>query len=56
MVWAPRLDLHTTVIVRRAHMTFIFEFSIKTHRLEVAPKPWDSTMEIGNIPADERGV
>jgi len=42
--------------VRRVHSTFISEFSVGTHKLEVALKPWDSTTEIGKIPAGETGV
>jgi hypothetical protein len=38
------------------HSTFISEFSVDTHKLEVAPKLWDGTTEIGNIPAGEIGV
>jgi hypothetical protein len=55
MVQTPNLDLHTGA-VRRVHSTIISEFSIETHKLEIVPKPWDSTMEIGRIPAGETGV
>jgi hypothetical protein len=39
MVWASHLELHVEA-VRRVHSTFIFEFSLETHKLEVALKPW----------------
>jgi hypothetical protein len=40
----------------RVHSTFITEFSVKTHKSEVAAKPWDRTMVIGKISAGKRGV
>jgi hypothetical protein len=49
------LDLHIGAM-SRVYSTFISEISIKTHKLEVAPKPWDRTTEIGQIPAGETGV
>jgi hypothetical protein len=55
MFWAQHLDLHIGA-VRRVHSTSISEFSTERHKLEVAPKPWDSTTEIGMIPAGETGV
>jgi hypothetical protein len=51
MVWDPHLPA-----LRRVHSTFISEFSVKMHKLKVAPKPWDSTKEIQKIPAGETGV
>jgi hypothetical protein len=41
---APHLELHIGA-VKRVYSTFITEFSVDTHNLEVAPKPWDSTTE-----------
>jgi hypothetical protein len=55
MAWALHLDLHTGA-VRRVHSTFISEFPVETHKLEVAAKPWDRTTEIGKILAGETGV
>jgi hypothetical protein len=52
---APHLDLHIGEM-RNVHSTFTAEFSVETHKLEVAPKSWDSTTEIGKIPAGETGV
>jgi hypothetical protein len=40
----------------RVHPTSIFVFSVETHKLEVAPKPWDRNTKIGKIPAGEAGV
>jgi hypothetical protein len=40
----------------RVHSTFISEFSEETHKLEVAPNPWDRTTETEKIPAGEAGV
>jgi hypothetical protein len=42
--------------VRRVHSTFISEFPVGTHKLEVAPKLWDTATETGKIPAGEMGV
>jgi hypothetical protein len=36
--------------MRRVHLASFIEFPIRTHKLEVAPKPWESTTEIGEIP------
>jgi hypothetical protein len=33
-----------------------FELPIGTDRWKVAPKPWDSTTEVGKIPAGATGV
>jgi hypothetical protein len=40
----------------RVHSTFISEFSVEKHKLEVAQKPWDRTTEIGKIPAGKVGA
>jgi hypothetical protein len=37
--------------VRTVYSTYISEFYVETQKLKVAPKPWDSTTEIGKIPA-----
>jgi hypothetical protein len=42
--------------VRRVQSTFISEFPVRTHKLEVAQKPWNRTTEIGKFPAGETGV
>jgi hypothetical protein len=42
--------------VSTVHSTFIYEFSIGTHELGIAPKPCDGITEVGKIPADETGV
>jgi hypothetical protein len=55
MIQALHLDLHIGT-VRGVHSTFISEFSVQTDGLEVAPKPWDSTMETGKILDGEAGV
>jgi hypothetical protein len=55
MVWALNLDLHIGA-ARRVHSTFISEFPVGTHKLEVALKPRDTTTEIEPIPAGETGV
>jgi hypothetical protein len=52
MVQALHLDLHIGAM-RRVHSTFISEFPIDTHKLEVAPKLWVRTMEIREIPVGE---
>jgi hypothetical protein len=49
MAQAMYLDLQIQA-ARRAHLAFIFYFSIEIHKLEVAPKLWDSTMEIRKSP------
>jgi hypothetical protein len=49
------LDLHSGA-VRRVHSTFISEFSVETHKLEVAQKQWEGTTEIRKVPAGETGV
>jgi hypothetical protein len=40
----------------RVHSTFISELFIKTHKLEVTSKTWDSTTETGKVPAGETGA
>jgi hypothetical protein len=49
MVQALHPDLHIGA-VRRVHSTLISEFSVETHKLEVATKPRDKTTEIYKIP------
>jgi hypothetical protein len=55
MVWAPLLDLYIGA-VRRVLSTLISDFPVGTHKLEVEPKPWESTIKTGNIPAGKTGV
>jgi hypothetical protein len=52
---ALHLDLQKGA-VRRVHSTFISEFPVETQKFQVAPKPWDRTTEIGEIPDGETGV
>jgi hypothetical protein len=51
----PHPDLHIGAI-SGVHSTFISEFSVETHKLEVAPKPWDRMTETGKILVGETGV
>jgi hypothetical protein len=39
--------------VREVHSTFTSELCAETYKLEVAPKPYSSTMEKGKIPAGD---
>jgi len=48
MAQAMYLDLQIQA-ARRVHLAFIFEI-LEIHKLEVAPKLWDSTMEIRKSP------
>jgi hypothetical protein len=54
-VQALFLDLHIKA-VRGVHSNSVFEFPIEIYKFEVMPKPWDSTTEVGKIPAGEIGV
>jgi hypothetical protein len=42
--------------MRRVHSASFIEFSKRTYKLGVAPKPWESTSEIGEIPISQTGV
>jgi len=44
MVQAPHLD-SCIGAVRRVNATFIFNFSVERHKLEVMMKPWVNTID-----------
>jgi hypothetical protein len=56
MIWALNLNLHRRAVKKRVHSTFVFEFPIQTHKLEVMLQPWDRITETVKIPADETEV
>jgi hypothetical protein len=45
-----------TITREESTQPYFLQFPVGTHKLEVAPKPWDRTTEIGKIPAGETGV
>jgi hypothetical protein len=42
--------------VKRIHSTFTFEFFVEIYKPDIVLKPWDSTTEMANIPADKTRV
>jgi hypothetical protein len=52
---AVRLHLYVGP-VSRVYSTSISQFSAETHKIEVAPKPWEWKTEIGKVPNGEAGV
>jgi len=46
--------LHTGL--HKGPLNHNFELPTGTHRWKVAPKPWDSTIEVRKIPASAKGV